>query len=125
VRNPGGFLAQLTLFPSLIVIGLQPYRFAEKMFGQSLQQQAGEKTVEVALVCQNHGWFGQRAHRVPDYALSGTKSKSQIPNHEKVAPSRERKACCAWRNPSLNDGADFSFGMEIVRRLCCNPRLIT
>src|SRR5258705_13113224 len=66
VRPPGGFLAQLTLFPSLIVIRLQPYLLAEKMFGQSLQQETGEKTVQVTLMRQNHGWFGQRTHRVAD-----------------------------------------------------------
>src|ERR1041385_5098689 len=77
IGDPRGFLAQLTLLPGLIVVRLQPYIGAEEMPGQSLQQNTGKKTVEIALVSQNHIWLGQRTHRTPHYALPSKNSKHQ------------------------------------------------
>src|SRR5688572_21969286 len=60
VGNPRRLLVQLSLFPGLIVIGLKPDVRAEKMFRKSLQQNTGQKTIEVTFVCQDYFRFRQR-----------------------------------------------------------------
>ena len=62
IRDPGGFFTQVALLPVIVMKRLQPHVCAEEMFGQPLQQRAGEKTVQVAFVGDDDFRLGQREH---------------------------------------------------------------
>ena len=50
VRHPGGPLAQIALFPKIVVIRLQRDVRAEKFLGEPLQQRTRQQSVEIAFV---------------------------------------------------------------------------
>src|SRR5665213_2056460 len=62
VRHPPGFLAQIALLPVIVMVGLQRNLRVEKLFGQPLQQRAGDESVEVAFMRQDDFRFGQLLH---------------------------------------------------------------
>ena len=62
IRHPRRALAQVALLPEIIVIRLQRNLFAVNLLRQPLEQQAGDESVEVALVGDNDFRLGQRQH---------------------------------------------------------------
>ena len=62
IRDPRGLFAQIALFPIIIMIRLQRNRLVEYFFGQLLQQQAGDQTIQIAFVGENDFRFGQQHH---------------------------------------------------------------
>ena len=62
VRDPRGFFTQLALFPLVVVVGLKRNVRAEKFFSEPLKQHAGDKTVEVAFVCDDDFRFREIRH---------------------------------------------------------------
>src|ERR1019366_7332542 len=62
IRDPRGAFAEFALFPEIVMVGFQRHRLAVELFRQPLQQQAGDQTVEVALVGENNLRLGQSEH---------------------------------------------------------------
>jgi hypothetical protein len=63
VTDPCRLFAELAVFPFIIMVSFQPGRLAKQFFGQSLQQQSGYKSVQVAFMSANYVRLYQQSHR--------------------------------------------------------------
>ena len=62
VTYPRALLTHWALAPVVVVISLETGRFLEKMGSQSLKEQAGDKTIQIAFVRQDDRGLGKTLH---------------------------------------------------------------
>src|SRR5260221_11973503 len=59
---PASFLTQFTLFPVVIITGLEPNIDVEELASQSLQECSRDQPVQIALMSQDDLGSGQKFH---------------------------------------------------------------
>ena len=64
IGDPAGLFTQFTLFPVVIVVRFQRHILAEKLFGEPLQQGAGNEPIQVAFVRDDDFRLWQLRHVV-------------------------------------------------------------
>src|SRR5664280_2034286 len=117
IRDPRGAFAEFALFPEIVMVGLQRHRLAVELFGEPLQQQAGDQTVEVAFVGENNLRLGQSEHesqinsigcarRAEKFYVLESKAKRKlkilcrsrkIPNRSREVPAGSREILISAR----------------------------